>query len=253
MALSTAWSKGSVPHRRSLVEIRASLMEDLKLFDVVSFCYEGAPFTFKDDFSAPLTMQLFKLQHIAKAKTAFVSDERELKSLQTYLARYAQTDREFKKRINFDSVRVGSREDSPFPGESKQDNFESYIEWSCGLACPREWGGLFSLKSTLTVEEWEKQFDTLWPKLHHILLLYHLELMSCYKDEFNPYLNMNIFSLNALKVLKHLASGQTSREIAEKLDMTERGVEYHINQLCTKLETKNRIHLIHVATKLGLV
>ena len=253
MKLTTPWSEGNHREIRSLAEIRVGLMAALEPFHVVAFSYEGAPFTFKDDFNAPPKLQLFKLQHIAGAKTAFVSDERELKSLQTYLTHYAQGDREFKNRIQFNSVRIGRREDSPYPGESKQQGFNSFIEWYCEHGCPKEWGGLFSLKSTLTVEEWDAKFDVFWPQLHHILLLHHLELMASYKDNFNPYLNLNIFGSNALKILTLLVLGETSKDIAEKLAMTERGVEYHIGQMCTKLEAKNRIHLAHIATKLGLV
>lgn len=228
-------------------------MDDLKPFGFVTFCYEGAPFFFKEGLSGPPSMQLFKLKHIARATTAFTSDDRELRSLQTYLDLYAEGDRAFNKRINFDSVRISSREDSSLPGERRQNDFESYIEWFCHEGCPREWGGLFSLKSTLTVDEWALQFDEMWPKIHHVLLMYHLELVSGYREYFNPYLNMDVFNESALSILEHLAQGESSKSIANSMGMSERGVEYHISQLSTKLGAKNRIQLVHIATKLGIL
>ena len=47
-------------------------------------------------------------------------------------------------------------------------------------------------------------------------------------------------SLREIEVLTHLAQGQTNREIARKLVLSERTVQRHISNIYTKINVRNR-------------
>lgn len=253
MNLTTPWSSGSCKKKRSLNDIREGLMNDLSPFKIVTFSYEGVPFLFKENLHAPRAMRLFKYKNIATGNTVFTSDIQSYKNIQVYLKEFAAKDYEFKKRIKFDSPRITRKEEIFHPGARITDDFNSSITWPFHELCPKEWGGFFSLRCTIPFEELEESFDEIKPKLHHILLIYHLELMSGYRSDFNPYLKLDVFNKNALTILKLLASGSSSKEIAGITELSERGIEYHIKQMCIKLGAKNRTHLVHLANKVELI
>jgi DNA-binding NarL/FixJ family response regulator len=56
-----------------------------------------------------------------------------------------------------------------------------------------------------------------------------------------------------LQILKLLAEENTTREISEKLFISFRTVENHRYSLLQKLDVKNTVGLVRVATKLGLI
>lgn len=62
-----------------------------------------------------------------------------------------------------------------------------------------------------------------------------------------------LFSQREREVLEHLAEGNSSREIAEKLFITERTVESHRKNMIEKGQVKNTVELIAYASALGLV
>jgi DNA-binding NarL/FixJ family response regulator len=49
-------------------------------------------------------------------------------------------------------------------------------------------------------------------------------------------------------VLRHIASGQRNRDIANDLSVSERTVKYHITSLLAKLGAKNRTDAVRIAT-----
>ncbi len=55
-----------------------------------------------------------------------------------------------------------------------------------------------------------------------------------------------------LEVLHLVASGLSTREIAERMSRAEKTVEHHINAIHTKLETKSRAQLVRWASERGI-
>jgi DNA-binding NarL/FixJ family response regulator len=54
-------------------------------------------------------------------------------------------------------------------------------------------------------------------------------------------------------VLRLLAEGLPNRKIAERLDINERTVKYHVAAILAKLEASNRTEAVMRAIELGLV
>ncbi len=55
------------------------------------------------------------------------------------------------------------------------------------------------------------------------------------------------------KVVKHVLSGLTNKEIASQLYISEKTVKFHLYKIFKKLETKNRSELILFGFRNGLV
>jgi DNA-binding NarL/FixJ family response regulator len=56
-----------------------------------------------------------------------------------------------------------------------------------------------------------------------------------------------------MDVLRLLAEGLHNRTIAERLDINERTVKYHVSAIIAKLEASNRTDAVMRAVELGLV
>lgn len=56
-----------------------------------------------------------------------------------------------------------------------------------------------------------------------------------------------------MDVLKQLALGETNKEIAAQLVISERTVKYHVSSILKKLGASNRTEAVAVAARLGLV
>jgi len=55
------------------------------------------------------------------------------------------------------------------------------------------------------------------------------------------------------EILKLIAAGNTNKKIAQKLDRTERTVEYHRHRLMRKLGVKSTARLVKRAIEMGIV
>jgi DNA-binding NarL/FixJ family response regulator len=55
------------------------------------------------------------------------------------------------------------------------------------------------------------------------------------------------------EVLRHLATGQTNREIAEELFLSQRTVDAHVRSILTKLDCRSRMEAARRADELGLI
>lgn len=54
-------------------------------------------------------------------------------------------------------------------------------------------------------------------------------------------------------VLRLVADGHTDREIASRLQRSERVVKYHVSNLLAKLQARNRAHVVKLAVRSGLL
>ncbi|MEU9130128.1 helix-turn-helix transcriptional regulator [Kitasatospora sp. NPDC048540] len=55
-----------------------------------------------------------------------------------------------------------------------------------------------------------------------------------------------------LQVLRHIASGHTSRQTSRRLGISPSTVETYLNRLRVKLAAPTRAHLVRAAVQLGL-
>jgi DNA-binding NarL/FixJ family response regulator len=54
-------------------------------------------------------------------------------------------------------------------------------------------------------------------------------------------------------VLTYLGTGRRNKDIAEKLEITERTVKYHISSILAKLGAQNRTQAVQIAATRGLI
>lgn len=69
----------------------------------------------------------------------------------------------------------------------------------------------------------------------------------------NPWVALGAISSNSHKILKLLADGMDTGEIAQEVSLTRRGVDYHIELMKELLQTKSRAHLIAKAFREGVI
>lgn len=71
--------------------------------------------------------------------------------------------------------------------------------------------------------------------------------------EFDPHRHTTALSPRQREVLRLVAEGQTNRQIAASLHVTERTVKFHVTTIMKKLGADNRAHAVALATERGLL
>jgi DNA-binding CsgD family transcriptional regulator len=56
-----------------------------------------------------------------------------------------------------------------------------------------------------------------------------------------------------VRVLSLIAQGHSSQEAADKLYVSKRTVDFHLQNVYQKLEVKNRVQALRAASRLGLI
>ncbi|WBA80889.1 helix-turn-helix transcriptional regulator [Endozoicomonas sp. GU-1] len=120
-----------------------------------------------------------------------------------------------------------------------------------GLA-GRGWHAQYMLNSPLSDQElasWLKDYQV---SLYNACFYFHTLLMRDYSYLFNPWLNDRV-SDRALDVLTLTANGLGSKEVASKINLSEKGVNYHLNYLREWLGAENRVHLVALAKDMRII
>ena len=241
---------------RPVSSIVSSLSQQLQLLGFCGFSYEGVPYRMASDLSAPAGTRLFRFQHVASANTSIHSSPTGARQLQQYLRQYAKSCPNFRRVIRFNESFIHtpprSYTSKTAPALGYENGVRSVSTWPMKAFCSEYWGGLYTLFSPMSPDSLHDHIRQIRPKLHHILSMHHFELMSNHRSKFNPYLRLGVFSDNALQVLRATAEGHSSKQISTQLDISERGVDYHIDQMRVKLHARNRLHLIKIACQLGM-
>ncbi|WP_066017419.1 helix-turn-helix transcriptional regulator [Endozoicomonas atrinae] len=169
-------------------------------------------------------------------------------------------DRRIRERI-FSAQQLFQREplDHRIPQQRKVLDFFTALDVHSQLFVPvhgltgRGWHCQFMLNSGLSDLELAS-----WLKDHQVSLLnacfyFHTLLMRDYSYLFNPWLINEMISDRALDVLTLTANGLGSKEIAGKINLSEKGVNYHLNHLREVLGADNRVHLVAVAKDMRII
>jgi ATP/maltotriose-dependent transcriptional regulator MalT len=56
-----------------------------------------------------------------------------------------------------------------------------------------------------------------------------------------------------MKVLSLVIKGHSNQEIADRMVVSKRTVDFHLDNIYYKLQVSNRVQAIRVATQLGLI
>ncbi len=115
------------------------------------------------------------------------------------------------------------------------------------------WHCTFILNSRLTNEALERHIEEHREAILMGCHYYHNLLMLGYRDYFNPWRASGVISDRAIEVLQLAGEGQSSKYIAKVTGLSEKGVNYHLDQLRELLGANNRVNLIARAKDMKLI
>lgn len=188
---------------------------------------------------------------ISKKHYLFSGDKRALQFQKVYLQRFAEYDKRFYPGDFFELAEYHSKCQGRVEKAIESGLKAHGIEHEYCLAIEDEFRkglvGFFWLCSP------NKELPQADGKLDTLLMQNHKQLVASHYEELNPWTDAQLLSPSSMTVLKLLADGVGSNEIAEQLHLSRRGVEYHIDGLKQKLGASNRIHLVAKALKLGVL
>ncbi|WP_165767315.1 helix-turn-helix transcriptional regulator [Parendozoicomonas haliclonae] len=228
-------------------------MTELQVLGFHSFTYSGIPYRIINDIHAPSDCRLFKLSHLKKNTSYLASTEDEFARHQAYLGKMRTSDLPSSIQQGFSQPYIMAADSREQMQGHPDSNFNSAINWPISSFCNPEWGMMFFLKSWRDADEMRVWYLNNMQLLGNLLFSYHLEFMLHHKNAFNPFLQMGVFKIKTLDVLRMAANGDSGKVISQELCMTPGGVDYHIEQMRIKLQAKNRVHLIKIANRLEII
>ncbi|USD37303.1 LuxR C-terminal-related transcriptional regulator [Ferrimonas sp. SCSIO 43195] len=103
----------------------------------------------------------------------------------------------------------------------------------------------FIMMSDKAPVELEQQGEQIREELTQRLDQFHqLAFASNVTSSINPLTGLGLVNDKCMEILRMLADGHSRPDIADKVFMTERGVDYHLIKLRALLNAKNNVHLI---------
>lgn len=182
----------------------------------------------------------------------FSGDRKAYLFLKIYLQRFAEYDRKFGRGDYFELSEYHSHCQQTRIERAVESGLEAHgIKHEYCLAIEDSFRkgliGFFWLCSPdIEQPKIDSDLDAMLHQAHKTLVAHHYH-------ELNPWVDYHLFSPTSLEVLKLLSEGFESKEIAEVLYLSPRGVEYHIAVLKQKLMAVNRTNLVAKALRLGVL
>ncbi|WP_028109160.1 response regulator transcription factor [Ferrimonas futtsuensis] len=233
----------------SLEQLRQHLREMILPLGFSGFWYQGIPHHAHQSYVTPCRSQLFTPAALRRPVATLASSS-QVQSLQhLYLARAARHDPNFEPSLDLSAPYRYCLDPTVAPQTARlfrNHGVSSVLSWplpSFGLST---WSGRFILLGAGTVGPAASD------ELEQILRQGQALLLDSHRARFNPYRQSRLFNPTAIEVLKMAAQGLSNHEIAERLHITARGVEYHMESLRNKLGAANRANLIHIAHQFEL-
>lgn len=170
---------------------------------------------------------------------------------QQYVTRVAPTDINFAAALRLDSpyhyVLCEDGQPTKVQKLFNSHGINTVLSWPLKHFASDTWSGRFTLLSKYPYEELRLT------ELEQTLKQAQLTIFEHFHNEINPYRQYDLFNQTAIRALKMAAIGLHNREISEQLDITVRGVEYHLESLRNKLSASNRTNLVHIAHQLEII
>ncbi len=133
------------------------------------------------------------------------------------------------------------------------NNIKSYLflpmRWQTGS----DWFCLFTLQSSLPIDELRSHYQSIRQTLNERALFWHLELMTFSQEKFNPYIVRKVLTPRTRYILKLAAEGHSSSAIAKMTGISDNGVNYHYREAKRILGARNRTHLVILAKDQKLI
>ncbi|WP_229360331.1 helix-turn-helix transcriptional regulator [Ferrimonas sediminicola] len=197
-------------------------------------------------------------KEMLKARYSIHSSASILEYRRRYLEHFAAVDEDyFRKQVVGLNLFRGPNLDTP-KGQQMQRLMDEYGlrswgVWRVPVKYHPDWYVVFVIFSKLERELLNERLMPNLDEIDHQLLLY----TSLFNDhciaQINPITNFSCLSDKALRVLKMTAAGRSSDEIGAELQMSENGVNYHLDRFKELFHARNRAQLISLSHTLGLL
>ncbi|TKB48707.1 helix-turn-helix transcriptional regulator [Ferrimonas sediminicola] len=237
------------PAPPSLDQLRQQLRALVLPLGFSGFWYQGIPHHARQAYRTPCRSQLFTPAALRRPVASLASSSQVQALQRLYLGRVARQDPNFEAALELASPYHYRLDAEVAPQATRLFHNHGVCEvlsWPLPCFGQSAWSGRFTLLSDRTAPLGEP------PQLEQTLRLGQALLLESHRHLFNPYRHSRLFNPTAIEVLKMAASGFHNHEIADRLHITVRGVEYHMESLRKKLGAANRANLIHIAHQLEL-
>lgn len=199
------------------------------------------------------------LQRVHKLRTLVASDPKVVRFREYYLARLRQHDSGYKKSNHsanepwhiWKSSEMGSRYQDALSRQMQQ--LEANSRFSLLLPEFERCRVFFKGFSHLDEAQLQQRLNQHGEQLLKPLFQLGQRICQRHLATMNPLTNFAILSPTSVLILQQVAEGASSAEIAEQLNLTERGVNYHIDRAKDLLGARNRIHLISLAHRMNVL
>lgn len=233
----------------SIDQLRHHLRAMILPLGFSGFWYQGLPNHAREAYGAPCRSRLFTPAALRRPVATLASSSQVQALQRLYLARVARQDPNFEPSLDLSSPHHYCLDPAVAPQAARlflNHGVRSVLSWPLSSFGPSTWSGRFILLSAEPDDSAEHE------NLEQTLRQGQALLLDSHRGLFNPYRHSRLFNPTAIEVLKMAAQGFHNHEIADRLHITSRGVEYHMESLRNKLGAANRANLIHIAHQFEL-
>ncbi|QIZ77274.1 helix-turn-helix transcriptional regulator [Ferrimonas lipolytica] len=135
--------------------------------------------------------------------------------------------------------------------EELHENFGYQKKFELVMPCPRN--SHFFARFIIMTSNHDMDEAGVLRELKPKLVELHKDFANQYISSINPVIDYQYIKANSLRVLESLAKGLSRKEAAEKLYLTVRGIDYHIELMKTALAAPNIPNAIYKACALSLI
>ncbi|BCV56221.1 helix-turn-helix transcriptional regulator [Shewanella algae] len=211
------------------------------------FWFQGLPSNAREYLEHPENQGLFAPVWLRRPIASLASSGRIATLQQYYLEHFARCDSNFAESLSADKAwRYRWQEHDPVKTLFAKHGYDTVLSFPVPSYANPTWFGRFILLASGRPEPDPE-------RVQQTLILVQSLLFEHDRQRFNPFLQSRIFKANARKVLRMAATGLQNHEISDRLHISVRGVEYHMESMRKKLGASNRANLIHLAHQFELI
>ncbi len=244
----------TVLNKTALTEAESSLKQVLQTVGPLiaaqgfqGFWFQGLPSNAREYLEHPGNQGLFAPVWLRRPIASLASSCRIATLQQYYLEHYARSDNNFAESLCANKAWCYRwQEDDPVKVLFAKHGYDTVLSFPVPSYANPTWFGRFMLLGS-------GHPDPQPERLQQTLILAQSLLFEHDRQRFNPFLQSRIFKANARKVLRMAATGLQNHEISDRLHISVRGVEYHMESMRKKLGASNRANLIHLAHQFELI
>ncbi|WP_417585864.1 helix-turn-helix transcriptional regulator [Nitrincola sp.] len=243
--------------------VRRQIESKLKSF-ALSNCLEDVFYSYDINFETPTThtRELVDLcKRFKKRKQIFFSSNKGRKYFKLLILDRMDKESEFRGKFEnklYKKDKIAScickydKRSNPGGVIEKQHDFFSY-EKKFEIIIPCEINKNFFARFVVMTNDHTFNELRVTKELKSGLVEVHNSIVNEFIRHINPLHDYQHVKQSSLRVLECLASGMNREEIAEKLHLTVRGVDYHIDLLKSSLISNNIANLVYKACTLKLL